>query len=96
METFSAGPGLADNQADTDLLFAGLALTRYLADLALLCMLHHETSVVKRLELHELTINDHALVERRTCFTASCHSCFDEDNVTCGVKAQCFNLEIWP
>ena len=59
-------------------------------------MLHHETSVVKRLELHELTINDHALVERRTRFTTSCHSCFNKNDVTCGVKAQCFNLKIWP
>ena len=81
---------------DTHLLFSSLALTRYGADLALLCMLHHETGVIERLELHKLTINDHALVERGTRFTASCHSCFDEDNVTCGVKAQCFNLEIWP
>ena len=96
METFSGGAGLADNRADTGLLLSGLALTRYWADLPLLCMLHHETGVIERLELRKLSVHDHALVERGTRFTTSRHSCFNENDVTCGVKAQCFNLKIWP
>ena len=96
METFSVGPGLADKRADTGLLFSGLARHSLFGRPRLTCMLHHETGVIERLELRKLSVHDHALVERGTRFTTSCHSCFNENYVTCGVKAQCFNLKIWP
>ena len=68
---------LITRQSPTTILFSRPGIT---------CMPHHKASVVERLKLRELTVHDHALMERSTGFTTSCHSGFDKHYVTGGMK----------